>query len=60
MPRVTDDAVQISPSRAGPWNAGTGVEEYVAAGAIRPILYLLGDDVPPMIDAFATRKGNMT
>jgi hypothetical protein len=45
---------RFPPCRAGPWNAGAGVEEQVAAGPIRPILCLLGDDVPPMI---ATRKG---
>jgi 5,10-methylenetetrahydromethanopterin reductase len=51
---VPDETVQMITACGNPDECRAKVAEYVAAGCTCPILYPLGDDVPLMIDTFAT------
>jgi 5,10-methylenetetrahydromethanopterin reductase len=54
MTLVPDDVVQLITASGTADECRAKVQEYVDAGCTCPILYPLGDDVPAMIDAFAT------
>jgi 5,10-methylenetetrahydromethanopterin reductase len=54
MALVPDDVVQLITASGTAAECRAKVQEYVAAGCTCPVLYPLGDDVPAMIDAFAT------
>ena len=54
MELVPDDVVQLITASGTPDECRAKVQEYVDAGCTCPVLYPLGDDVPAMIDAFAT------
>jgi 5,10-methylenetetrahydromethanopterin reductase len=54
MALVPDDVVQLITASGTPDECRAKVQEYVDAGCTCPVLYPLGDDVPAMIDAFAT------
>ena len=54
MSLVPDEVVQLITASGTPDECRAKVQEYVEAGCTCPILYPLGDDVPAMIDTFAT------
>ncbi len=54
MGLVPDDVVQLITASGTDEDCRAKVQEYIAAGCTCPILYPLGDDVPAMIEAFAT------
>jgi 5,10-methylenetetrahydromethanopterin reductase len=54
MGLVPDDVVQLVTASGTPDECRAKVQEYVDAGCTCPVLYPLGDDVPAMIEAFAT------
>ena len=54
MALVPDDVVQLITASGTADECRVKVQEYVEAGCTCPVLYPLGDDVPAMIDAFAT------
>ncbi len=54
MALVPDDVVQLVTASGTPDECKAKVQEYVDAGCTCPVLYPLGDDVPAMIEAFAT------
>ncbi|HXR12052.1 MAG TPA: LLM class flavin-dependent oxidoreductase [Gaiellaceae bacterium] len=54
MTLVPDDVVQLITASGTANECRAKVQEYVDAGCTCPVLYPLGDDVPAMIDAFAT------
>jgi len=54
MTLVPDDVVQLITASGTADECRAKVQEYVDAGCTCPVLYPLGDDVPVMIDAFAT------
>jgi 5,10-methylenetetrahydromethanopterin reductase len=54
MELVPDDVVQLVTASGTPDECRAKVQEYVDAGCTCPVLYPLGDDVPAMIEAFAT------
>ncbi len=56
MTLVPDEVVQLITASGTPDECRAKVREYVDAGCTCPILYPLGDDVPAMIDAFATAR----
>ena len=56
MGLVPDDVVQLITASGTVDECRAKVQEYVAAGCTCPILYPLGDDVPAMIEAFATAR----
>lgn len=51
---VPDEVVQLITASGTAEDCRAKVQEYVDAGCTCPVLYPLGDDVPAMIDAFAT------
>ena len=51
---VPDEVVQLITASGTADECRAKVQEYVDAGCTCPVLYPLGDDVPAMIDAFAT------
>jgi 5,10-methylenetetrahydromethanopterin reductase len=54
MELVPDDVVQLITASGTAEECRAKVAEYVEAGCTCPVLYPLGDDVPAMIEAFAT------
>jgi 5,10-methylenetetrahydromethanopterin reductase len=54
MGLVPDDVVQLITASGTVDDCRSKVQEYIAAGCTCPVLYPLGDDVPAMIEAFAT------
>jgi 5,10-methylenetetrahydromethanopterin reductase len=54
MELVPDDVVQLVTASGTADECRAKVQEYVDAGCTCPVLYPLGDDVPAMIEAFAT------
>jgi 5,10-methylenetetrahydromethanopterin reductase len=54
MELVPDDVVQLVTASGTADECRVKVQEYVDAGCTCPVLYPLGDDVPAMIEAFAT------
>jgi 5,10-methylenetetrahydromethanopterin reductase len=54
MELVPDEVVRLITASGTANDCRAKVQEYVDAGCTCPILYPLGDDVPAMIDAFAT------
>jgi 5,10-methylenetetrahydromethanopterin reductase len=54
MALVPDDVVQLITASGTVEDCRAKVREYLAAGCTCPVLYPLGDDVPAMIEAFAT------
>ncbi|HEX6663191.1 MAG TPA: LLM class flavin-dependent oxidoreductase [Gaiellaceae bacterium] len=54
MGLVPDDVVQLITASGTAEDCRAKVQEYIAAGCTCPVLYPLGDDVPAMIEAFAT------
>jgi 5,10-methylenetetrahydromethanopterin reductase len=54
MHLVPDDVVQLITASGTGDECRAKVQEYIDAGCTCPVLYPLGDDVPAMIDAFAT------
>ena len=54
---VPDDVVQLITASGTVDECRAKVQEYVDAGCTCPVLYPLGDDVPAMIEAFATGGG---
>ena len=54
MHLVPDEVVQLITASGTADECRAKVQEYVDAGCTCPVLYPLGDDVPAMIDAFAT------
>ena len=56
MGLVPDDVVQLLTASGTVDECREKVQEYVDAGCTCPILYPLGDDVPAMIEAFATAR----
>jgi 5,10-methylenetetrahydromethanopterin reductase len=54
MTLVPDEVVQLITASGTTDECRAKVQEYVDAGCTCPILYPLGDDVPAMIEAFAT------
>ena len=54
MGLVPDDVVQLITASGTADECRAKVQEYVDAGCTCPVLYPLGDDVPAMIEAFAT------
>jgi len=54
MGLVPDDVVQLVTASGTAEECRAKVQEYVDAGCTCPVLYPLGDDVPAMIEAFAT------
>ncbi len=51
---VPDEVVQLITASGTADDCRAKVQEYVDAGCTCPVLYPLGDDVPAMIEAFAT------
>ena len=56
MALVPDEVVQLITASGTADECRAKVQEYVDAGCTCPVLYPLGDDVPAMIDAFATAR----
>ena len=56
MALVPDDVVQLITASGTADECRSKVQEYVDAGCTCPVLYPLGDDVPAMIEAFATAR----
>jgi 5,10-methylenetetrahydromethanopterin reductase len=56
MGLVPDEVVQLITASGTPEECRAKVQEYVDAGCTCPVLYPLADDVPAMIDAFATTR----
>jgi 5,10-methylenetetrahydromethanopterin reductase len=56
MGLVPDDVVQLITASGTVEECRSKVQEYVDAGCTCPVLYPLGDDVPAMIEAFATAR----
>ncbi|MGZ8688564.1 MAG: LLM class flavin-dependent oxidoreductase, partial [Gaiellaceae bacterium] len=56
MGLVPDDVVQLITASGTAEDCRAKVQEYIDAGCTCPVLYPLGDDVPAMIEAFATVK----
>jgi 5,10-methylenetetrahydromethanopterin reductase len=54
MALVPDDVVQLITASGTVDECRAKVQEYVDAGCTCPVLYPLGDDVPAMIESFAT------
>ena len=54
MALVPDEVVQLITASGTADECRAKVREYVDNGCTCPVLYPLGDDVPAMIDAFAT------
>jgi 5,10-methylenetetrahydromethanopterin reductase len=54
MHLVPDDVVQLITASGTADECRAKVQEYIDAGCTCPVLYPLGDDVPAMIEAFAT------
>jgi 5,10-methylenetetrahydromethanopterin reductase len=54
MALVPDDVVQLVTASGTVDECRAKVQEYVDAGCTCPVLYPLGDDVPAMLEAFAT------
>ncbi len=54
MGLVPDDVVQLITASGTADECRAKVQEYVEAGCTCPVLYPLGDDVPAMLEAFAT------
>jgi len=54
MALVPDEVVQLVTASGTAEECRAKVQEYVDAGCTCPVLYPLGDDVPAMLDAFAT------
>jgi 5,10-methylenetetrahydromethanopterin reductase len=54
MELVPDDVVQLVTASGTAGECRAKVQEYVDAGCTCPVLYPLGDDVPAMLEAFAT------
>ena len=54
MALVPDEVVQLITASGTADECRAKVQEYVDTGCTCPVLYPLGDDVPAMIDAFAT------
>jgi 5,10-methylenetetrahydromethanopterin reductase len=54
MALVPDEVVQLITASGTAGDCRAKVDEYIAAGCTCPVLYPLGDDVPAMIEAFAT------
>ena len=54
MALVPDDVVQLITASGTADECRAKVQQYIDLGCTCPVLYPLGDDVPAMIDAFAT------